>query len=296
MSIPFRSKLNVRTLNQRRRGGCPGGVYREKCRDRPFCEALAQRWTPDRGFIPIAQPALPDPADLLHRERQLDQIDRNTRLFLSGKAANHVLLWGARGTGKSAMIRAMLTRYGGADFGMIELDHAGLTQLATLVSRLTDTTRRYVLFVDDLSFEAQDTRYKALKALLDGSLTMPPGNVLVYATSNRRHLLPEAMQDNLACRVVEGELHEGDAIDEKVSLSERFGLWLSFYPFSQNEYLDIVLAHLRVAAADGVVEDDGALSWRDEALRFARMRGSRSGRVAAQFVHYWNSLKLAGVT
>lgn len=291
MSIPFRSKLNVRALNQRRRGGCPDGGCREKSRHRPFSEALAQRWTPDRGFIPIAQPALPDPADLLHRERQLDQIDRNTRLFLSGKAANHVLLWGARGTGKSALIRAMLTRYGGANFGMIELDHVGLTQLATLVSRLTDTTRRYVLFVDDLSFEAQDTRYKALKALLDGSLTTPPENVLVYATSNRRHLLPEVMQDNLAGRVVEGELHEGDAIDEKVSLSERFGLWLSFYPFSQNEYLDIVRAHLQGAAAG--VEADGALSWRDEALRFARMRGSRSGRVAAQFVHYWNSLKLS---
>ncbi|MDA3875973.1 MAG: ATP-binding protein [Halothiobacillus sp.] len=294
MSIPFRSKLTVRKLQGYKHSGCPDTAQAMGRRLRPHPHALAQRWVPERGFIQIEQPALEDPKDILHRARQLDQIDRNTRLFLSGKPANHVLLWGARGTGKSAMIRAMLTRYGGEDFGVIELDHAGLSALADLIQILTRTPRRYVLFVDDLSFEAQDMRYKSLKALLDGSLMTPSVNILVYATSNRRHLLPESMQDNLEGRVIDGELHEGDAIDEKVSLSERFGLWLAFHPFSQEQYLDIVRAHLTV----GSIGDDERGGWNEgtewqvEALRFARLRGSRSGRVAAQFVQYWNSMRM----
>jgi predicted AAA+ superfamily ATPase len=236
--------------------------------------------------------------DLLHREKQLGQIERNTRLFLSGRPANHALLWGARGTGKSSIIRATLTRHGGKELGMIELDREGLAALGDLIQILGNQDRKYILFIDDLSFEANDPSYKGLKALLDGSLMAPPDNVLVYASSNRRHLLPESMQDNLAAQVVEGELHEGDAIDEKVSLSERFGLWLAFHPFNQDQYLDIVRAQIETVEGDTpeqTREIRDETRWQKEALMFARLRGSRSGRVAHQFVRYWLAENLADI-
>jgi len=249
--------------------------------------ARALKWSPETGFEAIEAPTLMDADDLLHLDRQVGQIDRNTRLFLAGHPANHVLLWGARGTGKSSLIRAMLQRYGGEDLAMIELDRDALPHLSVLTRQLARQSRRYILFIDDLSFESSDTSYKSLKALLDGSLMAPPDNVLVYASSNRRHLLPETMQDNLSARVVEGELHEGDALDEKVSLSERFGLWLAFHPFSQEQYLDIVSARLESSLGTPL-----SVEIREQALRFARLRGSRSGRVAGQFVRYWQAAQL----
>lgn len=265
----------------------------------PHPTALAQRWLPTRGFQVIKHPALAQAGDILHRDRQLDQLDRNTRLFLSDQPANHALLWGARGTGKSSLVRAMLHRYGGENLGMIELDRGALADLADLIQRLAECDRHYLLFIDDLSFEEHDSSYKPLKALLDGSLMAPTRNILVYATSNRRHLLPEHMQDNLAARVVDGELHEGDALDEKNSLSERFGLWLAFHPFDQDEYLEIVRAQLEahplLRTQINVPQEhtpNEAIEWRAEALRFARLRGSRSGRVAHQFVHHWQALHL----
>lgn len=267
-------------------------------REKPDARALAQRWHPETGFKVIHHPALIPVEELLHREKQLEQIERNTRLFLSGRPANHVLLWGARGTGKSSIIRAILTRHGGKELGMIELDRGGLAALGVLIQILGDQDRKYILFIDDLSFEANDASYKGLKALLDGSLTAPPDNVLVYASSNRRHLLPESMQDNLAAQVVEGELHEGDAIDEKVSLSERFGLWLAFHPFNQDQYLDIVRAQIETfeaASPEQTREIRDETNWRKEALMFARLRGSRSGRVAQQFVRYWLAEKLTDI-
>lgn len=254
---------------------------------RPCPETLAMRWSPDTGFTPIANPALMDAEELLHLGRQLDQIDRNTRLFVSGKPANHTLLWGARGTGKSSLIRAMLKRHGGTDLAMIEMDREALAHLAELTRILANEKRRYILFIDDLSFEADDASYKSLKALLDGSLMAPPDNVLVYASSNRRHLLPETMQDNLAARVVDGELHEGDALDEKISLSERFGLWLAFHPFSQEQYLSIVEQKMLASTGESLNTEA-----REEAIRFARLRGSRSGRVASQFVRHWEAGQL----
>ncbi len=261
----------------------------------PDTRAIAQRWQPNHGFTVIHQPALIAPAELLHRERQWAQIERNTRLFLQGKPANHVLLWGARGTGKSSLIRALLTQQGGKELGMIELDREGLIGLADLIQILSKQTRHYILFVDDLSFEANDSSYKGLKALLDGSLMAPPNNVLIYASSNRRHLLPETMQDNLAAAVIDHELHEGDAIDEKISLSERFGLWLAFHPFNQEQYLDIVRAHIATLRGDTAEQEahlrDETL-WRQEALKFARLRGSRSGRVAHQFARFWQAENL----
>ncbi len=254
---------------------------------RPVPESLAMRWSPDTGFQAIANPALLDADELQHLGRQFDQIDRNTRLFISGKPANHTLLWGARGTGKSSLIRAMLKRHGGTNLAMIEMDRHALAHLGALTRILAGVERRFILFIDDLSFEANDASYKSLKALLDGSLMAPPDNVLVYASSNRRHLLPETMQDNLAARVVDGELHEGDALDEKISLSERFGLWLAFHPFSQEQYLAIVEQKMRTSMGATMNEEA-----REEAIRFARLRGSRSGRVAGQFVRYWEARQL----
>lgn len=254
---------------------------------RPDPEALAMRWSPETGFMAIANPALLDIEELQHLGRQLDQIDRNTRLFISGKPANHTLLWGAKGTGKSSLIRAMLKRHGGSELAMIEMDRDALTHLGDLTRILAEESRRFILFIDDLSFEANDASYKSLKALLDGSLMAPPENVLVYASSNRRHLLPETMQDNFAARVVDGELHEGDALDEKISLSERFGLWLAFHPFSQEQYLSIVEQKMQTTM--GVSLDEEV---REEAIRFSRLRGSRSGRVAGQFVRYWEARQL----
>lgn len=271
---------------------------RQGFRDKPDPRALAQRWHPDSGFKVIHHPALIPAEDLLHRDKQLGQIERNTRLFLSGRPANHALLWGARGTGKSSIIRATLTRHGGKELGMIELDREGLAALGDLIQILSNQDRKYILFIDDLSFEANDPSYKGLKALLDGSLMAPPDNVLVYASSNRRHLLPESMQDNLAAQVVDGELHEGDAIDEKVSLSERFGLWLAFHPFNQDQYLDIVRAQIQTiegGSPEKTREIRDEERWQKEALMFARLRGSRSGRVAHQFVRYWLAENLADI-
>ncbi len=261
----------------------------------PHGRAIAQRWDPINGFRPIHQPALVDPAELLHRERQFEQLVRNTRLFLAGSPANHALLWGARGTGKSSLIRAILKQMGGEALGMIELERAALPALGDLTQILGNhPERRFILFIDDLSFEAGDPSYKALKALLDGSLMAPPENVLVYASSNRRHLLPESMQDNLNAQMVDGELHEGDAIDEKVSLSERFGLWLAFHPFTQEQYLAIVAHHMRSAAdSSGIPEAAREVSvWQPAAIQFARLRGSRSGRVALQFARFWQAEQL----
>ena len=268
---------------------------KQSLRNTPYPRAIAQRWQPSEGFSVIHTPALIQPEELHHRERQWAQIERNTRLFLAGKPANHVLLWGARGTGKSSLIRALLARHGGKNLGMVELDRAGLNGLADLIQILATQTRHYILFIDDLSFEANDPSYKGLKALLDGSLMAPPANVLVYASSNRRHLLPESMQDNLNAAVIDDELHEGDAIDEKVSLSERFGLWLAFHPFNQEQYLDIVRHQITNLTADtaeqtAILRDETL--WQPEALKFARLRGSRSGRVAAQFARFWQAENL----
>ncbi len=262
-------------------------------RTSPHPTALAQRWDPTAGFRLIHHPALVNPGDLLHRARQLAQLERNTRLFLRGVPANHVLLWGARGTGKSSLIRAILSQHGGAALGMIELERSALPFLGDLTQILGDhPQRRYILFIDDLSFESGDPSYKALKALLDGSLMAPPDNVLVYASSNRRHLLPESMQENLSAQMIDGELHEGDAIDEKVSLSERFGLWLAFHPFTQAQYLAIV-AHQLQSLADLPETSTDPEHWQPAAIQFARLRGSRSGRVAQQFVRYWQAEQTA---
>ena len=219
-------------------------------------------------------------ADLKEIDPQKEKIERNTQQFVQGKPANNVLLTGARGTGKSSLIKACLNAYAAEGLRLIEVDKADLTDLPDIVDVVSDRPEKFIVFCDDLSFEDGEPGYKALKSILDGSVAAATPNVLIYATSNRRHLLPEYMADNLTYTHTEdGEVHPGEVVEEKISLSERFGLWVSFYPFSQQEYLTIV-AHwlLSFGVLAQAIEEA-----RPEALVWALERGSRSGRVAYQF-------------
>lgn len=241
--------------------------------------APAYRWRRPGVLKPVPHPHPVDPNNLLAIDDQKAELDRNTRQFVRGLPANNVLLWGSRGTGKSSLIKSMLTRYADQGLRLVEVDKQDLVDLPDIVEPLRGRAERFIVFSDDLSFEANDPSYKALKAVLDGSVAAAPDNVLIYATSNRRHLLPEYMSDNEHTQVMEGEIHHGEAVEEKISLSERFGLWLSFYPFDQNHYLDIVFRYLELLEAP--IEDLETV--RKDALRWALGRGSRSGRVAWQF-------------
>jgi hypothetical protein len=249
----------------------------------PDGDHIAFRWRRGRGMQPVVHPHLIPMESLLCMERQKQEIDRNTAQFVAGRSANNVLLWGSRGTGKSSLIKAILHRHSDRGLRLIEVDKSDLVDLPDIVDSLYGRPERFILFCDDLSFEADDASYKSLKAVLDGSVAAPPENVLIYATSNRRHLLPEQMRDNLDARVVDGEIHHGEAVEEKISLSERFGLWLSFYPFDQQQYLLIVDHWLAQLGAETTVDE----ATREAALRWALLRGSRSGRVALQFARDW---------
>ena len=219
-------------------------------------------------------------ADLKEIDAQKDRIERNTRQFVEGRPANNVLLTGARGTGKSSLIKACLNAYAPRGLRLIEVDKADLTDLPDIVDVVSGRPEKFIVYCDDLSFDEGEAGYKALKSILDGSVAASTPNVLVYATSNRRHLLPEYMKDNLSyTHTDDGEVHPGEVIEEKISLSERFGLWVSFYPFSQNEYLAIVAQWLGALGASAAQIEAA----RAEALVWALERGSRSGRVAYQF-------------
>ena len=223
-------------------------------------------------------------ADLQHIDRQKMIIERNTLQFLEGKPANNVLMTGARGTGKSSLVKAMLAAYGERGLRLIEVDKTDMGDLGDIVDLVGERPERFIVFCDDLSFEEGEAGYKALKSVLDGSLSASGDNVLIYATSNRRHLMPEYMSENLSAQhQADGEIHPGETVEEKISLSERFGLWLSFYPFRQDDYLDIVFYWLSV---HGCSQADIQAS-RTEALQWALERGSRSGRVARQFARDW---------
>lgn len=218
--------------------------------------------------------------DLKEIDDQKDKIQRNTEQFVSGKPANNVLLTGSRGTGKSSLIKACLNAYSARGLRLIEVDKADLTDLPDIVDVVSDLPEKFIIFCDDLSFEEGEPGYKALKSILDGSVAAATPNVLIYATSNRRHLLPEYMTENLTYTHTEdGEVHPGEVVEEKISLSERFGLWVSFYPFSQDEYLTIVAQWL---SSFGVDKSDIEAA-RPASLVWALERGSRSGRVAYQF-------------
>ena len=219
-------------------------------------------------------------SDLKEVEPQKERLLRNTAQFVAGRGANNVLLTGARGTGKSSLIKACLNEFAPQGLRLIEVDKADLVDLPDLVDLVADRPERFIVFCDDLSFDEGEPGYKALKSVLDGSVAQASDNLLIYATSNRRHLLPEYMKENLSyTHTDDGEVHPGEVVEEKISLSERFGLWVSFYPFSQDEYLAIVAQWLgALGATPAQIE-----SSRAESLVWALERGSRSGRVAQQF-------------
>ncbi len=229
---------------------------------------------------PVRQVAQIRLEDLQEIDGQKDKILQNSRHFVQGLPANNVLLTGARGTGKSSLVKACLHALSGEGLRLIEVDKADLTDLPDIVDVVAGRPEKFIIYCDDLSFEDGEAGYKALKSILDGSVSAASPNVLIYATSNRRHLLPEYMKDNLGyTHTDDGEVHPGEAVEEKISLSERFGLWVSFYPFSQEEYLVIVGQWL---ASFGVTPD-AIEAARPQALVWALERGSRSGRVAYQF-------------
>ena len=219
-------------------------------------------------------------ASLVEVEPQKERLLRNTEQFVAGRGANNVLLTGARGTGKSSLIKAVLNEFAPQGLRLIEVDKADLVDLPDIVDLVAERAEKFIVFCDDLSFDEGEPGYKALKSILDGSVSQSSENVLIYATSNRRHLLPEYMKENLSYQHTEdGEVHPGEGVEEKISLSERFGLWVSFYPFSQDEYLAIAAQWLRgLGMSDALIAQS-----RQESLVWALERGSRSGRVAFQF-------------
>lgn len=230
--------------------------------------------------------------DLIGIDRQRELLSNNTRQFVSGLPANHVLLWGARGTGKSSLIRALLAEHAPAGLRLIEIERDHLADLPKVVDQLAGQPQCFVVFCDDLSFEAGEGDYRVLKSVLDGSLERAPENVLLYATSNRRHLVPERQSDNENWQMIDGELHPNEAVEDKIALSDRFGLWLSFYPFSQEHYLDVVQHWI------GSLADQAGLSWswdeslEKDAIRWATARGNRNGRCAYQFARQWVGIHL----
>ncbi|HEV8261733.1 MAG TPA: ATP-binding protein [Burkholderiales bacterium] len=248
--------------------------------------ALAYRWRKrnGRGFLrAVTHPHKIRLADLQGIDEQMRLVEQNTRQFLEGLTANDVLLTGARGTGKSSLVKAVLNKFSAKGLRLIEVEKQDLMDLPDIVDLVADAPYKFILFCDDLSFDADEPGYKALKVILDGSISATSENLLIYATSNRRHLMPEYMQENLETKYLGEEIHPGESVEEKISLSERFGLWVSFYPFDQHEYLVIVDYWLGQL---GVGERDRAKA-RHEALQWALNRGSRSGRVAWHFARDW---------
>jgi uncharacterized protein len=253
-------------------------------------KAVAYRWQRvdvgafggARGvMVPVKHPHIINLSDLCDVDEQKQRLVANTKQFVAGRTANNVLLTGARGTGKSSLVKAVLHQFAKQGLRLIEVERGDLVDLPAIAELVATRSERFIVFADDLSFEADDAAYKALKSVLDGGIAAPTENMLVYATSNRRHLMPERMSENAeAVHTDDGEIHPGETTEEKISLSERFGLWLSFYPFDQQQYLDIarhwVVAHTRRTSIDEVAFRKAALLW-------ALERGGRSGRIAYQF-------------
>jgi len=221
-------------------------------------------------------------SDLCGIDAQIAKVEQNTRQFLDGKPANNVLLTGARGTGKSSIVKGLLNKYSRQGLRLIEVEKNDLVDLPYIVDQVAPRPERFLLFCDDLSFHGAEDGYIALKVALDGSISTTSENLLIYATSNRRHLMPEYMAENLETKYVDDEIHPGETVEEKISLSERFGVWVTFYPFDQDEYLDIVRQWLKSFGVS-VFEE----KIKEEALQWAMQRGSRSGRVGYQFARDW---------
>ncbi len=235
-----------------------------------------QRLRPVTAMDPVSLDSL------IGIDRQKNELIKNTENFISGRPHNNALLWGARGTGKSSLIKAILNKYKDHNLRLIEIFKNDLHNLLDIVDDIRDLPQRFIIYCDDFSFEENETTYMILKTILDGSIELPPDNIILYATSNRRHLMPEYMKDNLDSKVVNGELHYSDAIEEKISLSDRFGLWLSFHPKNIEEYLKVVDSYFP--------EYDGDKEKLYEAAKlFAATRASKSGRTAQQFYNYYSA-------
>jgi predicted AAA+ superfamily ATPase len=248
--------------------------------------AIAYRWRRKNGrgaLEPVTQVHRIDLKDLRGIDEQKEVVERNTRQFVEHLPANNVLLTGARGTGKSSLVKALLNKYAGRGLRVIEVEKQDLVDLPDIVDRICARPERFILYCDDLSFEADEPGYKALKVVLDGSVAAASENCLIYATSNRRHLMPEYMSENLEYKHVGEEIHPGETSEEKISLSERFGIAVSFYPFDQDDYLNIVAVWLEHFG----VPDPRSDEVHRAALQWALLRGSRSGRVAWQFARDW---------
>jgi predicted AAA+ superfamily ATPase len=257
----------------------------------PDWKATAFRWRKHArgGYLEaVRHPHAIRFADLKDVDEQKRRLRDNTAQFVAKRPANNVLLTGARGTGKSSLVKAALNEFASKGLRLIEVDKRDLVDLPDIVDIVGDRKERFLIFCDDLSFEASDPGFKSLKVALDGSIAGSAENVLIYATSNRRHLMPEFMGENLEAKHVDGEIHPGETTEEKISLSERFGVWLSFYPFDQDQYLEI--ADHWVGALGGKANDES----RKAALVWALERGSRSGRVAWQFARDWVGRKSRG--
>lgn len=256
---------------------------------------MAARWVRDgrSGYLRPLQVSLDlSLSDLLGVDAQREQLARNTRQFVMGLPANHALLWGARGTGKSSLVRALLAEHARAGLRLIEIERDHLADLPRVVELLAGLPQRFVLFCDDLSFEAGEGDYRVLKSVLDGSLEQATDNVLLYATSNRRHLVPEQQSDNENWTRVDGELHPNEAVEDKIALSDRFGLWLSFYPFSQEHFLIVVRHWVGVQARQVGLDWSWDEALEKAAIRWALGRGNRNGRCAYQFARHWVGLQL----
>ncbi|QIO08527.1 ATP-binding protein [Acinetobacter lanii] len=255
--------------------------------------APAFKWQ-DHQLIGIPKPKIIDLDDLKGIDRQKEKVLQNTEQFLKGLPANDLLLTGSRGTGKSSIVRALLSKYQDQGLRLIEIERDDLSDLPEIQKLIQDRPEKFIVYCDDLAFNAEDENYRSLKSVLDGSLQSGSSNFIIYATSNRRHLLPEFMHENTPVTRVDvpqyTELHPQEAIEEKISLSDRFGLWLSFYPMDQNLYLEIVETYL---AKDGMSLTEQA---RAEALRWCQSRGQRSGRAAYQFSKHWIGSQLLNTT
>ncbi len=230
--------------------------------------------------------------DLLGIDKQKRTVEENTRQFLAGYPANNILLWGTRGTGKSSLVRALLHSYAPQGLRVIQVDKDDLVHLPDIVDEIKGEPYKFIVFSDDVSFEVGESSYKMLKSALDGSVYAPPENVLIYITSNRRHLLPEYESDNRGAIMVEGEIHHGEAVEEKISLSGRFGIWVSFHPFSQDQYLEVVRQWVEKLAKKSGAKLDWDKETQDAAILWSQKKGDRSGRIAYQFAGNWVGRKL----
>ena len=230
--------------------------------------------------------------DLLGIDKQKRTVEENTRQFLAGYPANNILLWGTRGTGKSSLVRALLHSYAPQGLRVVQVDKSDLVHLPDIVDEIKDEPYKFIIFSDDLSFDIGESSYKMLKSALDGSVYAPPENVLIYVTSNRRHLLPEYEGDNRGAMMVEGEIHHGEAVEEKISLSGRFGIWVSFHPFSQDQYLEVTRQWVEKLARKSSAKLDWDREGQDAAILWSQKKGDRSGRIAFQFASNWVGQRL----